>query len=222
MSKLLVPENRIEGVRLIASLTDDNVKELFAAMASQPAGLYHAGLPAATADVVKSIPSGDVELIVDTLLSMYPAMISRDKHVGAFAAELANSMLGSEGWGGEEVSRLQSNLENLLQAPSISLGAKATNLLFQNERSLISSRVVTDIRPVFGIDNDEIGGALIIHTLKLEFFSDGTETRQVFYISLDTSDIDQMIRNLERAKRKTLKLQALLEAAAVPAIGEDE
>lgn len=222
MATVSIPQKRLESVRLIARLGDEAVKQLFAAMARQPASLFLTGAAKNIAAEVSLIPPDDVLEIVDSLLSMYPAMISSCKHVGEFAADLANSVSGKKDWTTEDVKQLQVNLETLLRVPSISLGAKATNLLFQNERSLINSRVITDMRPVFELDSDEVGGGIVIHTLKLEYIADQSDDQQSFSVSLDLHDIDQMIENLERAKRKGEKLRTLVSAASIPVIDEDE
>lgn len=222
MSKLSVSGKRVEKLRLISELSDETVKELFAVMASRPAALYQTSLASDVATEVKSLASGEVVSVVDTLLSMYQGIIDANKSVTEFAGELALSVRTEPGWDAESANRLQANLERLLRVPSTSLGAKATSLIFQNERSLITNKIFTDARPVFELEGDEIGGGVIVHTLKLEYFVDGADEKQTFYVSLDASDIEQLIDNLERAKRKGEKLRTLLTAAALPVICEAE
>lgn len=228
MSKLRVPSKRREGLQCIAGLTDNAVKELFAAMATYPVRLYptDSNVFQHISGQIKNIPEADVRLILDTLISMYPVMVSSNRPLNTFVADVVTSMRDhapdEPAIDDSQLTRLQDSLEKLLKVPSISLAAKATNILFQNERSLMSSRILTDVRPVFDIDTNDIGGGLVIHTLKLEYFADNDDAFKQFFVSLDSDDIDELIRNLERAKQKSEKLKNLLTTASVISIDTDE
>lgn len=229
MSKVRVPSKRREGLQCLARLTDDAVKELFAAMATYPVRLYPTDLDVFQhiTGQIKAVPEQEVRLILDTLISMYPAIMSSNRPLNVFVADIVASMrdhvsTGEPAIEDAHLSRLQTSLEKLLKVPSISLAAKATNILLENERSLITSRILTDVRPVFDLDTNDIGGGLVIHTLKLEYFASNVEATNEFFVCLDSEDIDELIRNLERAKQKAKKLKSLLAAASVTFIDTDE
>lgn len=229
MSKLRVPSKRRVGLKCIAGLTDKAVKELFAAMATYPVRLYPTGsnIYQHISGQIKTLPETDVRLILDTLISMYPVMMSSNRSLNAFVSDIVTSMRDQApdeepAFDDSQLTRLQDLLEKLLKVPSISLAAKATNILFENERSLMSSRILTDVRPVFDIDMNDIGGGLVIHTLKLEYFADNVDALNQFFVSLDSNDIDDLIRNLERAKLKAEKMKNLLTTASVICIDTDE
>lgn len=218
MSKLSVSQKRLAAVKLIAQLSSDAVKELFAALANQPAELYQANLAERVAPEVSLIPQADIAAIVDTLLSMYPPITFSNRGVESFISDLIASVEGEKGVAPDDVDSLKSNLDKLLRVPSLSLGAKATGLMFQTERTLITNRVITDIRPIFNLDNDDVGGAIIMHSLKLDIQSEDSDSAQSLYITVDSDDIDTLIINLERAKQKTERLKALLSSAGVTLI----
>ena len=219
-----IPENRKAALQALSELSDVCVKELFGALAKVPPALYGPQLPAQVAGDVSGAESEVVESIVDTLLSLYPAMIAANKSVDEFVDDIIASVTapGAKQIDQSRAADLRVNLQKLLKVPSISLGAKATSVLFENERSLVNARVLTDIRPVFELEGSDVGGALIMHTLKLEYFSDGDGIKE-FFVSLDSDDIDSLILKLERAKQKSLKIKHVLSQASVKLIeSEDE
>jgi hypothetical protein len=98
------------------------------------------------------------------------------------------------------ISLLRARLESLGGLESIITSVKATLLNSERDKAFLSSRVLTDLRPVLN-DDSSIPPMLIINTLKLEI-RDGKEKR-VSYISLDKQDIDTLIEQLERARSKS-------------------
>lgn len=211
-----IPDSRKAALLSLSELSDACVKELFSALAQVPPGLYGPQLPVQVAADVKTAEPKVIESIVDTLLSLYPAMISANESVDEFVEKVVEtiSVPGKTQIDGTKISDLRTNLRKLLKVPSISLGAKATSVLFENERSLVNARILTDIRPVFELESANVGGALVIHTLKLEYYSDGDGAKE-FFVSLDSDDIDTLILKLERAKQKAEKLKGVLSAASV-------
>ena len=226
MSKVRVPSKRREGLLCIAQLNNDAVKELFSAMATYPVRLYptDSDIFQHINGAIKTIPEQDIRLILDTLLSIYPAMSSSNSTLKTFVSDIVASMRDHAPANEPAIddslfSNLQDSLGKLLTVPSISLAAKATDILFENERSLVSSRILTDVRPVFDCETNDISGGLVIHTLKLEYL---TENTKEFFVCLDSDDIDDLILNLERAKQKAEKLKHVLAAASVTFIDTDE
>lgn len=229
MSKLRVPSKRRKGLQCLAQLTDDAVNGLFAAMATYPVKLYPTDLDVFKhiCEQTKGVSEDDTKLVLDVLMSMYPVMTSSTKPLKEFVSEIVASMrdhasADEPALDDMHLARLNDALLRLLKVPSLSLAVKATGILLQNERSLIASRILTDMRPVFDIDSNDIGGGLVIHTLILEYIAENDETPKQFFVSLDSDDIEDLIRNLERAKQKNTKLKNLLTAASVTYIDTNE
>lgn len=214
MPTFSVPAKRLDSTRLIASLSDDAVKELFAAIAERRPALYNPGLAEEVASKLKLTPAQDALQIIDTVMSMYPSLATSNQTVEAFTSGLAAST-SAAGFSEIQVQRLKENLQKLLQIPSLSVSSKATGLLFECERTLVASRVITDIRPVFELDSTTIGASLITHTLKLEYLDAGSSNEKMFYVCIDEEDIDHLIADLERAKKKAHQLKSFLNASKV-------
>jgi hypothetical protein len=225
MRRLHIPKHRREVLISLAKLPAEAVKDLFGALASVPPGKFGPDLPQAVSQSVKAIGNNECIAIVDTLLSLYPLIVSSTKPVNEVIDEIVSAF--NNGYSTEEcisddlMDALRSNLQKLLKVPSIGLGAKATGVKFENERNLMNSRVLTDVRPVFQLDSTDIGGAILVHTLKLEYVDSG-DTSKEFFVVLDSADIDVLISKLQRAKEKAQKLEEMLAKSSVPLIDSDE
>ena len=84
-----------------------------------------------------------------------------------------------------------------------------------------STRIVTDLRPVFGLDSGlDVKGLMVVHTLKIEYFAD--EGTRETYISMDDDDMAQLRRALDRAKEKAEVLRALIRKCQMPNLNPGE
>lgn len=92
-------------------------------------------------------------------------------------------------------------LERLLSTKSVVLATKATDISFDVERFCIGARIITDIRPVFDPQHNQIVGSAMMQTLRLEYMSlDGTVSSMS--IGLDAGDIDHLKKACEEATHK--------------------
>jgi hypothetical protein len=104
-------------------------------------------------------------------------------------------------------------LTRLLQSSSLRISARANDVQHEEPKLFANGRILTDIRPVFEGDEAELKGALIIHSMKLTYFSDGEY--KDFYVALDDNDLRALRKVLERAERKSAVLKATLSKAAI-------
>jgi len=118
-------------------------------------------------------------------------------------------------------------LERLLNVPSITATAKALDLSYDFARLCMATRILTDIRPVFGEENGkktEIIGTTITQTLRIEYNSPvGNE--QTISFALDLDDIKQLMASCEEAIYKAETARHLIEEhCKIPTIipGEEE
>lgn len=115
----------------------------------------------------------------------------------------------------------QKDLERLAQISApLRTTAKGHQLAVESERCLSSSRVLTDIRPVFGPgDNDtEIQAALVLHQLRVDYFSRSSRATQTICIDLSLEDLLQLKRQIARAQKKDAVLKKLLSNQEVKLI----
>lgn len=102
-----------------------------------------------------------------------------------------------------------------LDHPAVQLEGKAAALATDNPRAVVDTRVLQDIRPVFGDEEPlEIRGALVCHTLRITYVEDGA-MRSAEY-ALGVADVAKLGIQCERAQRQDAELQRMSEKAGVP------
>lgn len=113
----------------------------------------------------------------------------------------------------------------LLATKSVRLVAKTLNLSVDYSDLFVSGNVVTDIRPVFDIGRASVVGGIVSQNLRIHFVSgDGTTGEQELSFALDIDDVDKLIAELEKAKRKSTAAMEFLKkslADNVFILGED-
>ncbi len=115
---------------------------------------------------------------------------------------------------GEQRERFRGYLIELLNVESVRVGAKALEVLFENQRSFIGARIVTEVRPIFGSHpEDTPERALIVHMLKVTYREQGQD--KDFFVALDTTDVGTLSNVLDRADTKAESLKAFLERTRV-------
>lgn len=101
----------------------------------------------------------------------------------------------------------------LLKSDSIRMPAKALDLTTDQDTLFYAGNLVTDIRPVFDGDRDEIGGAIIVQSLKIHFYENGGRSNErVLSLAVDDDDIENLILELKKAKRKAEACRVFVEA----------
>jgi hypothetical protein len=107
--------------------------------------------------------------------------------------------------------------KELLKSPVVRLVSNTLDLMYEYANLLQSSRIVTDIRPVFSDAGDRIDGCVISHTLRLRY--DSTEGDHGISIAMDEGDIRELARQCNRALDKAQTAQSLMtNQANVPTV----
>lgn len=111
-------------------------------------------------------------------------------------------------------SALADRLSSLFQSPVLGLLAHAASLLAEDEYSYCTSRILSDLRPMFGADEDVApSSALIRHTLKFEVHIDGRLESVV--ISVGDRALKELAAGVERAQKKAESLRDLAHSAGL-------
>jgi len=156
------------------------------------------------------IPVADVDLIISGLASLRTLMdkLPADASDLVAAITAAVSSEATEGW-------LEQNLKNW-EAGSASVSAalqsitpdhpiwirqKARNLTYAHQNIFKSTRIITDLRPVFNTTGDSIGPMVLTHVLSIEYF-DGVRNQRIEF-ALDENDVRELGKSVERAQVKT-------------------
>ncbi|HDR9081972.1 TPA: hypothetical protein QDA98_004603 [Burkholderia vietnamiensis] len=221
-SRLRIPQQRKDGLIAVSKLSDDEVRRLFAELVELPVRPHGPDFAEETAQKFGYEDKQGIALIIETLVSLYAPLVASNSSIDDFVNDvvLAFDEVLQEANADEQMESLRQNLRKLLRVPSFALSSKATALLYENERSFLNARILTEVRPVFSLEEDEIGAAIITQTLKLEYFA-GNEQQELF-VALDADDIQGLIDKLQRAQSKQKKLAELLDKASIPLFSDAE
>lgn len=170
-----------------------------------------------------------VEALFRQLVSLYPSPdreppFTSFKSVVTAIDAAAQSLDGEDRWQERDMKNwrnIQPFLQNLLTLPAIDAFSKGFELRYEQEHILTSSRIISDLRPIFrttGTDTVPIAG-LIVHTLRLRYgtpFSDSTDG--VMHFALDVNDLQRLHDACERALAKHTALGLFATEKGLPLI----
>ncbi len=119
----------------------------------------------------------------------------------------------------KELALLKQRLLLVLSNDEIGIKAKAISLTTERPALLQEVKIISDIRPVFGIGkgkSEKIEACSIMHTLVLKSYQDGEYKSQ--FIALDANDLIALKNVVERASAKETAMESFIAAAKVSRI----
>lgn len=224
-SSLIIPEDYETGYAKLIALEDPVAEQFIKALTDAPMVLRPADLAVRLAEqLAGSIEADDVYEIIQTLVSLYPVEEDFETHE-QLAEEICEAIADTD----SEIlnlpegkrERFKQRLVKFLDIDSLRVASKANILLHEYEHVVHNARVLTDIRPIFGTNPDAPPkAALIVHTLKINYHD--AEGLKEFYVAMDSDEMDQLMYVLDRADAKSKSLKAVLEAAKLPHVADEE
>lgn len=112
-------------------------------------------------------------------------------------------------------------LTAILCAPSIRFTAKALELSIDVENVFSDCRIVTDLRPIFPDDPDNILSAVIVDNLRIDYYDRSGDITS-FYIAMDQGDLSALRDEIDRALEKNKSVRSFLEAAKIDYLPEGD
>lgn len=118
-------------------------------------------------------------------------------------------------------NRFKERVLFLIQNQHLYYAAKTENLNSEFANLYLSAKIVSDIRPVFGINIDEPPkGAIVIHNLHIHYRAHREDAHKDIYLALDSTDIESMITNLKRAQQKEASLKHIFKKSDMTDLNE--
>lgn len=221
LPQLRIPERYHTGFVMLAGLKDEVFQGLLSVLSREHPAVNYLELSSRISEKIEAIPPDNIVGIIETLDALYGIRARLALPIPEFVEVVLRAMdeSGVEelGLSGEDREHLKDRLVRLLDLDSLDATSKATDVLLEHEHTIHDARVMTDIRPVFGLNTDAPPiGAMVVHALKLSYH-EADELKELF-VALDTGDVDRLIETLERAKSKAKSLERVIEAAKVPYI----
>jgi len=201
-----VPRSDWPAVQLLLSLSKDSFSkfsdDLIALAPTRGQSNFRALLPA-----LSDISADNAIILVDFMMNLTMGAL-RNSIAPDEMVEYAANYFDLEkpkdfpGWNKDEWQKHSESLIKLVSASSpIFLMSKARVLVTEYPRLIIKSQSLTDIRYLFDNDGARLNAAVIAHSLAFEVH-DGERDHTTLYLSLDTEDIDVLLEQLTRAKKK--------------------
>ena len=217
MPSYAIPARYHDGFRQLVAFDEDEFERLTAALeASRPT----LRVDQLTSDAARTAGI-DLARATTALEAVYSAasLVARDD---ATSAEVVAGLRTEELALDRAVYEVR--LGRLLGINAVRITVRAVQLAVADERLLTSSRIVTDVRPVFSPREEgppTPSAALVLHSLRLDYIEDGDN--RTFSVLVDREDIARLRRALDRAEMKGDALVTLIERAEVPYLrGESE
>lgn len=207
-AKLKIPEQHHAGVAAIVALDDIQAQSFFTELDGDYG--HSSGKSFARLHSIAGLEPALAARVYDTLRELYKVREREHMSIDEFADELVKSMNAS---GNEKILvadadslRVRNRLTKLLSARGFGLEAKANGLRRDAEHVYCASRVLTDVRPVFGDKlSDGPVRTLIMQTLRLGYHD--YEQHRDLYVSLSEADVARLIEHLTRAQEKARLLR---------------
>ena len=212
-SPLRIPPRYVPGLLVLANMKDETFAELRAALQQVPQLLTTERL----AEHVRSEVPALSDEAVDTLEALL-SLITLLPEDGEGAADLSRDVAQSRDLDLADPAReaLADRLPPLLVLESLSLAARASDLITEYDRVFHDARILNDLRPVFGPNpSDGPKAALLVATLKIDYHVAGGPLDST-YFALDYSDLLRLRDVVDRALAKHASLRGSVEKMNLP------
>lgn len=217
-AELKIPKGHKSAFRLVADADPEKLQAILSALR----GLEH------TMDVHRSAQALSQKSGLDIgeargLLVMVASLFSLTERPGRTSAQLQSELLSVAESdkdltvSGGRRDQLAKFLREVLSLDNtLGVLCKAWSVIGEAEHSYSYSRVLTDLRPVFRPDSDEVSAFVVLHHLKLAYHI-GSELRE-FFLTMSTDDIRELLEVLQRAERKYASLKPVARSTELPVL----
>jgi hypothetical protein len=220
---LPIPKRYRAGILNIVELSDKEIELLIEALKNASRSPDIAEI---TKSVSSTIPSIELNKLTEIVKALYSISHVREFSGVGFSrflddlvesiAEIVGSPDDIEGI--EYISSLRDKFEKLLNVETLRIISKAARLQSDGEYLYCSSKILSDIRPVFNEDPDtRPAGAVITHTLKIVYHA-GANVEE-FHIVLDSHELDELKEVINRACSKEKTIRELMKEANLTNLG---
>jgi len=220
LADLEIPEEHRKALIALLTLPEEATDSLLASLSKVPLSVQSDALTKAIAAELKAAPVEQPETAAAALVALHMTRArSDDVPMADFIVGMLDAVAQgeSEALSGEGRDRAARQLSRLLSFEPLSTASKAQGLLVDQERLFIDARILTDARPIYGIDpGAKPVGVVINQTLRITYLQD--DKRVDFYIALDSEDISKLKQVLNRAEIKAESLKEVFQTSNIPIV----
>ena len=197
--QIVIPPELKAGLEAIHALDTKTTQKLVKALKSEKPSLRYSDFASQTMEKVGNAGSFELEEILYAVIGLYSGIATTKMDAPEFVeAIIASNELDIPE---NEHEKLTKQLLQLLGIKGLEVTSKALNVFTDHERTFQSARIITDLRPVFETDPEQVPqDAVVLHILKIAY-REGKDTKE-FYVALDSQDLDVLQKTTERAVKK--------------------
>jgi hypothetical protein len=203
----------------IGSLPEKESISLLESLKSIPPFLDNERLANAVVNLNPYLQKEVIEDLLELLFLIYNLSERSDISVDEIVTQIVESIGDSEELSSEisidNIDKIRIRLENLLdENGTVANSYKAIIILKDHKCVFNDCRVFTDIRPVFGVDTTvNPVGMGVVHMLKLVYV--GLDGPNELFIGLDSSNLEQISEEIQRAMSKEISIREMFEDANI-------
>jgi hypothetical protein len=221
----ILTKSQIADLGLIQGLSDRDFTRILKrlkAVKQPPLG------PSGLNDLIRSALPTDRQatgsnIVVDTLTGvllgiggpLVRGLVDLEGYFDAISSDL-EAEWGSEPSKIERWNQIRPLLVEMLRADAVRTTVKALDVSYEYANLLQSCRIMTDVRPIYDDEGDEIEGAVVSFTLRLNLLNAGQP--KSLSIAIDGIDLHILLDQCQRALRKaeTARRRFLAKDIGIP------
>jgi hypothetical protein len=226
MPTVTIPESAYPAIQALVHLSSEDFELLLKALAGADAAAMPDQFATHVAEKTPGIKALTTKAIVNELFKLASVKEDTGETLPDFAKSIADAALAAEQsekfpFSEKDKDVLRDRLVRLFESKApLGLTAKAWDLLTDAQHLYYTSKILTDIRPVFNEDGTATEAAVMIHHLMIHY-RDSNDHKN-FFVTLDSRDLKHLRGVLDRAERKIATLKPILKRSEVPYLDTEE
>jgi hypothetical protein len=212
-----IPERYIEGFKALIALSDEAFETIKVGLSNAP---YSSSIEILSETLNNLDDEINILEIFESIGSLMSFLDDREL-VNDVIQSILTVSLDEELINEDQASQFGKRIEYLLNNRQLYLASKSEDLIFNYSNKYFSSRIVSDIRPVFNMDiSEDPSACLIIHNLNIHYQSQDEPFHKDILVSLNSDDLNELIKVLERAQKKDLSIKKMISKNGMKIIEE--
>lgn len=218
INQLEIPKEEQGVLGSILRLSGPGIKGLEAALSQIQPTLVNDRLIAQLKQNPDLAKVPDLDEILGTLVNIagtaYSAGVSVNDLVDAAVTTIKNDDVVE--LSDQDAETLKERLKRLERLPPLELVAKGSQIVKASERTYLSAKVYSDLRPIFVGEETKIAGSIIVHQFAVRSLRNGR--REYTYFMMDSSDLAELREVISRAISKDKALRELSACSNTPVL----
>ena len=220
---LKIPKEDFAAFVAIAELDDDSFGALLKSFATTRPSLRRGKF---TSELSASLPATvrkEVPTLLNALFALYDLKGSESLPTEALSEAITQAAKSEKALAphltGDKAEVFKKRLASALSFDeTLGVMVKAVDVSTEFENTFCSSRIFSDIRPVFTKNPDAVSAAVVIHNLQLGFHDGASGDHKELYVALGDDDLSALKETIDRAQKKAVAVKQLLKAAKVTCV----